>query len=249
MILEGKVALVTGASRNIGRAIALAYVREGAAVVLNARRSSDELEQVAAEVNRLGGQALPVLADVRDPAAVQKMVQQATEAFGKIDILVNNAAVRNEAPLLELSLEAWSEGLGVVLDGAFICSQAVARGMIERRYGTIVNIGGLTGQTGAVHRPQVVASKAGLIGLTKALALELAPHGITVNCVSPGMIDTAPSSSSTPDPEHRKQRVVPVGHLGAAEDIAAACLYLASPGARFVTGQTLGVNGGTHFAA
>ena len=245
--LAGRVALVTGASRNIGRAIALGFARAGADVVVNARTSRDEAESVAAEARALGVRALARLADVRDAAAIAETVAAARAQLGPIDILVNCAASRREGPFEQITPEDWREALSIVLDGAYVCTRAVVEDMVAAQRGTIVNIIGLTGQTGAPHRAHVVTAKAGLIGFTKALALEYADRGITVNGVSPGMIATDRSApTATADPVHRRARVVPIGRQGSPDEVAALCCYLASTEARFVTGQILAVNGGTY---
>jgi 3-oxoacyl-[acyl-carrier protein] reductase len=244
--LAGRVAFVTGSSRNIGRAIALAFARAGADVVVHARSSREEVEGVAAEARALGVRAVGGLADVRDPGAVERVLAEAA-ALGPIDVLVNCAAIRREGPFDQMTLEEWREALSVVLDGAFVCTRAVVGGMLARRRGTIVNIIGLTGQSGAPERAHVVTAKSGLIGFTKALALEYGGRGITVNGVSPGMIATDRGApSATADPLHRRARVVPVGREGRPEEVASLCCYLASEEARFITGQILAVNGGTY---
>ncbi|HEX2567481.1 MAG TPA: SDR family oxidoreductase [Burkholderiales bacterium] len=238
--LKGRVALVTGAGRNIGRAIALALASAGASVVANARSSQAEIDAVAAET---GG--LAVLADVTDEQAVARMVARALERFGRIDILVNNAAIRAVEPIEGISLARWREVTGVILDGAWNCSHACAEAL-EAASGTIVNIGGMSAHTGALGRPHVVAAKAGLVGLTRALAHDLAPR-VTVNCVVPGMIDTNRGASSGAS-AHQGRRESPLGRRGTPDEVAAAVRFLAGPGARYITGQTLHVNGGAYSA-
>lgn len=221
--LDGRVALVTGAARNIGRAIALELAAAGASVAVNARASKNEIESVAAEIGSLG-----ILADVTDEQAVLAMVSQIVARYGRLDILVNNAAVR---------AGSWDEVTRTILDGAWHCAQACMPHL--RAHGAIVNIGGLSAHTGAAGRPHVVAAKLGLVGLTRALAHDLAPEGVTVNCVVPGLIDTARAS-----PSAHGERVGPVGRRGTPQDVAAAVRFLAGPGARYITGQTLHVSGG-----
>ncbi|MBI3707846.1 MAG: SDR family oxidoreductase [Proteobacteria bacterium] len=245
--LTGRVAVVTGAGRNIGRAIALTLAAAGAAVVVNARQSRDEIEAVAAEIAGMSGRALPILADITDPAAVARMAQAAQAKFGRVDILVNNAAVRHEAKLDAIELAEWRRIIAIILDGAFICVKAFLPLLREagRDSGAIVNIGGITADIGSANRPHIVAAKAGLVGLTRALAHDLAPDGVTVNCVVPGLIETARKATSSVEPSHRALRNTLLGRLGTPADVAAAVRYLAGPGARYVTGQTLHVNGGT----
>ena len=233
--LQGKVALITGAGRTIGRAIALELAAAGASVVVNARSSRAELDSVAAEVN-----GLPVLADVTDEAAVGRMVKLALERFGRLDILVNNAAIRAVEPIEHITLERWREVSSVILDGAWICSHACLPHLSHE--GSIINIGGMSAHTGAAGRPHVVAAKAGLVGLTRALAHDLAPRGVTVNCVVPGLIETKRTSPSA----HRSESLL--GRRGTPEEVAAAVRFLAGPGARYITGQTLHVNGGGFLA-
>jgi len=230
--LEGRVALVTGAGRNIGRAIALELAAAGARVVVNAKSSKSEIEAVAAET---GGVA--VLADVTDEAAVARMVEQALARFGRLDILVNNAAIRAVESLERIDFVRWREVTGVILDGAWLCARACLPHLSAE--GAIVNIGGMSAHTGAAGRPHVVAAKAGLVGLTRALAHDLAPRGVTVNCVVPGLIETNRTSASA-----YAGRESLLGRRGTPEEVAAAVRFLAGPGARYITGQTLHVNGG-----
>jgi 3-oxoacyl-[acyl-carrier protein] reductase len=241
--LEGRVALVTGAARNIGRAIAVELAAAGAAVVVNARVAEADAAAVAAEIAAAGGQALPVMADVSDPAAVGHMVAGAVRRFGRLDVLVNNAAQRGEVAFDRLELEAWRHTLAIILDGAFLCAQAALPHLRASGGGAIVNIGGLTGHTGARQRAHVATAKAGLVGLTRALAHDLAADGITVNCVSTGMIDTLRPGRP---PSHHAERAIPLGRLGTPAEISSAVRWLAGPAARYVTGQTIHVNGGTY---
>ena len=194
--LSGKVALVTGAGKNIGRAIALRLAADGACVVVNGRRDAAALEAVVSEINGRGGQAVMALADVSDPAAVGRMVSDAAAAFGGIDILVSNAGLRRQTPFLDMSLDEWREILSVALDGAFILARAVAPHMIRRGGGAIVALSGISTHIGTANRCHVSAWKAGLEGLIRALAIELAPHGITANCVAPGSVDTVRGESA-----------------------------------------------------
>lgn len=244
-----QVALVTGSGRNIGRAIALELASAGHDVVVNVRSNRDEAEVVAAEVRRAGRRALVVLADVSQPADVRRMFDEARSALGPITVLVNNAAVRTEVALADLDLEEWRRVVGIVLEGAFLCSQSAVPQMREAGWGRIVNVVGMSGEAGASHRAHVVAAKSGLIGLTRALAVELGPDGITVNGVSPGMMDTVRNAASAPaEPKHHAGRVVPLGRRGVPSDIATAVRFLASPEASYITGEILKVNGGAYLA-
>jgi 3-oxoacyl-[acyl-carrier protein] reductase len=231
--LQGRVALVTGAGRNIGRAIALSLAEGGASLVLNSKTSKDEIDAVAAQT---GG--LAVLADVADEKAVRRMVAQALERFGRIDILVNCAALRAVEPIEGIDEKRWREVTSVILDGAWFCAHACLDALKKSGAGAIVSIGGLSAHTGAAGRPHVIAAKEGLVGLTRALAHDLAPHNVTVNCVVPGLIETTRSSPSA------NRRESPLGRRGRPEEVAAAVRFLAGPGARYITGQTLHVSGG-----
>jgi 3-oxoacyl-[acyl-carrier protein] reductase len=242
--LAGRVAIVTGAGRNIGRAIALDLADGGAAVVVNARSNRDEAESVVGEIERAGGQALALTADVADAAAVNKMVAVAAERFGRIDILVNNAALRAEQPFAEMSLDEWRAVTGVILDGAFNCAKACLPHLKRSDAAVIVNIGGLSAHTGAARRPHVVTAKAGLIGFTRALAHELAPDRIRVNTVTPGLMAT-PRPAGQPEPRHHSLVEALIGRRGEPSDIAGVVRFLCGPDAGFITGQNIQVNGGT----
>lgn len=243
---EQKVALVTGAGRNIGRAIALALARDGFAVAVNVRASVDEGRAVVNELMAAGTPALLCVADVTDRAAVGIMITQVQQHFGRLDVLVNNAAIRREAPVDQLSVESWHETLAVVLDGAFFCAQAALPILRQSPQAAVINIGGLTAHTGAKNRAHVVTAKAGLVGLTRALAHDLAPH-ITVNCVSPGMIASDRKvGTTTGTPQHHAVHHPLLERRGTMDEVAAMVSWLASEKARFITGQVMQVNGGTH---
>ena len=242
--LAGKVALVTGAGRNIGRAIALALADGGAAVVVNSRTTKNEIDEVAAQI---GLNSLPILADVTDAAAVERMLAETRRRFGRLDILVNNAAIRAVEDIERIGLERWREVTGVILDGAWNCMHASLPLLKEGRGGAVINIGGMSAHAGAKGRPHVAAAKAGLVGLTRGLAHDLAPFGITVNCVVPGLIETVRGASSGARSAHHGADTL-LGRRGTPQEVAAAVRFLAGPGARYITGQTLHVNGGAFLA-
>jgi 3-oxoacyl-[acyl-carrier protein] reductase len=244
--LDGKVAIVTGAGRNIGRAIARELADAGASVVINARRNRAEAEAVAREIEATGGHALVHIGDVADAAAMQAMADTALNRFGRIDILVNNAALRREKSFDEMSHAEWREILDVTLDGAFHCTKACLQGLRNSGAGTIVNVGGLSAHTGAKNRAHVVTAKAGIVGFTRALAHDLADDGITVNCVVPGLIGT-PRPKDKPEPAHHLIHQTLTGERGKPEDIAATVRFLCGPGARYVNGQAIHANGGAYF--
>ena len=246
--LTGKVALVTGGARNIGRAISRALAAGGAAVIVNARSSREEAEQTVALIEAAGGRAAAHFADVTDAQAVALMVEAALGKFGRLDMLVNNAAVRAEVPFAEMKLEDWRRVVSTVLDGAFLCTQACLPHLVRAGGASVVNIGGMTAHKGAAGRAHVVTAKAGLAGMTRALALDLAPHGITVNCVVPGTIETLRGLPGAPERPTHRQNLPPVGRRGEPDEVAAAVRFLCGPGARYITGQSLHVNGGGYMA-
>jgi 3-oxoacyl-[acyl-carrier protein] reductase len=244
--LEGKVALITGAVRRIGRATALALADQGAAIVVNTRSSRDEAEAVASEIEGRGGQALVQIADVTDESAVQAMVAVAVGRFGRLDILVNNAADRKQTPLTEISLAEWRHITGIIVDGAFLCARACLPHMVASGGGTIISIGGASAHAGARNRAHVLTAKAALIGLTKAIAVEFADRGITANCVVPGKIGGARSGTSGEAATMSGGAGPIVGRLGTAEEVAAMIAHLCLPAGRYITGQTVHVNGGMY---
>ena len=241
------VALVTGSGRNIGREIALTLASSGIAVAVNVRSSVSEGQRLVDEIVAQGGQALLCVADVTDHAAVTRMMDQISQRWGRLDVLVNNAAVRHEAALSDVLPQDWRATLAVILDGAFFCSQAALPLLRQSPCGASVKIGGMTARTGAANRVHVVTAKAGLEGMTRALAHELSPEGITVNCISPGMINTVrDGSSASAVPKHHAKHAPLLGRRGTTAEVAASVVWLAGPAARFITGQTIHVNGGAY---
>jgi 3-oxoacyl-[acyl-carrier protein] reductase len=241
------VALVTGSGRNIGREIALSLAASGVAVAVNVRASVQEGQAVVDAITAGGGRAMLCVADVSDAQAVAAMLANIENQWGRLDILVNNAAIRREAKVEDISTRDWHDTLAVILDGAFFCSQAALPMLRASDRAAIINIGGMTAHTGAAHRVHVVTAKAGLAGLTRALAHELAPDGITVNCIAPGMIDTVrQSSSASAKPHHHALHQPLLGRRGTASEVAAQVAWLAGPSARFITGQVIHVNGGAY---
>ena len=249
--LTGKTALITGASRNIGRAIALAFAAAGADLIVNTRVNGDELEAVAAECRKAGARVVAALADVADAAAVDAMVARGVAELGAIDVLVCNAAIRPHKPITETSLEDWHRVMGVDLHSAFYLARAVVPGMKARGRGSIIALGGQSAITGRPNTAAVTAAKSGLLGLVRALAAELGPSGIRANMVVPGVIDTErryaewyPEFKQTPPGDPAQLKEIPLRRLGRAEDIADACVFLASDASSYVTGDTIRVMGG-----
>jgi 3-oxoacyl-[acyl-carrier protein] reductase len=245
--LSGRVALVTGAGRNIGRAMAKALAAGGAAVVVNVRSNRAEAEAVVKEIEAAGGKAVAALADVADEKAVSAMAADAVRQLGRIDYLINNAALRQEKAFEEMSFAEWRDVLGVTLDGAFHCTKACLPYLKASGAGAVVNIGGLSAHTGSKHRAHVTTAKLGLVGFTRGLAHDLAPHQVTVNLVAPGTIATK-RRTDVAQPSHHLINNNLTGGRGAPEDVAAMVRFLCGPGARYVTGQTIHVNGGAYLA-
>lgn len=242
--LNGKVAIVTGAGRNIGRAIALALADAGAAVAVVVRSNKTEADAVVKEIEAKGGKALALLADISDAKVVLVMADAVLKQFGRIDILVNNAALRREKSIEDMSYAEWREVMDVTLDGAFHCVKACLPAL-KKNGGAIINIGGLSAHIGSKHRAHVTAAKLGLVGFTRGLAHDLADDKITVNCVVPGAIDT-PRAASAAKPAHHLTHGTITGERGRPEDVAAMVRHLCGPAARHITGQALHVSGGAY---
>lgn len=242
-MLEGKIALVTGASRGIGRVTALTLAAHGADLVVCAR-SAELLGEVVAQIEAMGRRALAVTADVAKAADIENLVQQALATFGRVDILVNNAGITRDGLLMRMKDEDWDSVLDTNLKSAFLLSRALAKVMSKQRYGRMINISSVVGEIGNPGQVNYAASKAGLLGLTKSVARELARRNVTVNAVTPGFIETEMTEALSENARHELLSKIPLARLGQAEDVAHAVLYLASDHAGYVTGQTLGVNGG-----
>jgi 3-oxoacyl-[acyl-carrier protein] reductase len=242
--MTGRVALVTGASRGIGRAIAQGLAARGATVVAAAR--GDHADAVAAEIAAAGGRAEAVAMDVTDDHAVGATVSSLVERLGRIDILVNNAGITRDQLVLRMKREDWDAVLATNLTAAYTCIQAVLKPMVRQRAGRIVNVASVVGQSGNAGQANYAASKAGLIGLTKALALEVASRNITVNVVAPGLIDTDMTRVVSADAQAEWATRIPLKRLGTPEDVASAVVFLASDEAAYITGHVLAVNGGLY---
>ena len=241
--LKGKVAIVTGAGRNIGRAIAMQLAQAGAAVVVNVKSNKAEADAVVAEIEKAGGQALAVLGDVA-AAAMNALANAAVKKFGRIDCLVNNASLRRENSIVDMSYDEWREVMNVTLDSAFHGVKACLPALMKQG-GTIINIGGMSAHIGSKGRSHVMTAKAGLVGFTRGLAHDLAALHITANCVVPGAIDTARPGTSQ-KPAHHLTHGTITGERGKPYDVAAMVRLLCGPGGRFVTGQTIHINGGAY---
>jgi NAD(P)-dependent dehydrogenase (short-subunit alcohol dehydrogenase family) len=245
--LDGKVALVTGSGRNIGRATILRLAAEGANVVVNSRSNRGEAEAVANEARALGVKALSLVADVAKKDEVDRMVSKALSELGRVDILINNAAIRPHKPFTELTVQDWEEVRGVVLDGAFYCTRAVIESMVKNGYGRILFFTGEGAFMGGAKRSHVSAAKMGLVGLARSLAAEFAPHNIRVNVVCPGSIDTSRANPQWYGGRAPDAKGIPLGRQGSVDEIAATCLFLVSDDGGFITGQTIHANGGVAF--
>jgi len=244
-MLSDKVAIVTGASRGIGRAIALALASQGAKVVASAR-NAEALAQLAEEIKAQGGDALAVVGDVALEDDANNLVKQAVEAYGQVDVFVNNAGITRDGLLLRMKNDDWDAVLDTNLKGAFLCTRAVAKVMSKQRSGRIINISSVVGEMGNAGQANYCASKAGLLGLTKSVARELARRNVTVNAITPGFITTEMTEDMTEKAQEAMTEQIPLGRPGSAADVANAVVFLASDQSAYITGQVLGVNGGMY---
>ncbi|HLR07895.1 MAG TPA: 3-oxoacyl-[acyl-carrier-protein] reductase [Bacillota bacterium] len=243
-MLKGKNALVTGASRGIGRAIALELARNGANVVVNYAGNAEKAQSVVEAITKLGSQAFKVQADVANETEVKAMVKQAIDAFGRLDILVNNAGITKDNLIMRMKEEDFDHVIETNLKGAFICTKAVTRPMMKQKYGKIINVASIVGIAGNPGQANYVAAKAGVIGLTKSTAKELAARNILVNAVAPGFIATDMTDALSDEQKRDMLAMIPLARLGTAEDVAKVVRFLASDDANYMTGQTLHIDGG-----
>jgi 3-oxoacyl-[acyl-carrier protein] reductase len=245
--LEGKVALVTGSAQGIGRAIALNFAQGGARIVLTDMREA-KLDEVVKEIEALGGKAIRFVVDVTDREAVRKVVDQSLETWERIDILVNNAGITRDSLVMRMKVEDWQAVLKTNLEGTFYCIQAVLPGMVRQRYGRIVSIASVVAQAGNVGQANYISSKAGIIGLTKGVAAEVARRNITVNAVAPGFIGTPMTENLPPEIKEKMLSIIPIGRMGTDAEIATGVRFLVSEEARYITGHVLNINGGMFMA-
>lgn len=241
--LKERVAIVTGSAQGIGRAIALNFAEAGASIVVTDMQRS-KLDEVVKEVEDKGGKAISFCVDVTDLDAVQSMVDQTLKAWGKIDILVNNAGITRDNLIMRMKKDDWEAVLKTNLNGAFYCIQATLPSMVRERYGRIINIASVVAQAGNIGQANYISSKAGIIGLTKAVAAEVARRNITVNAVAPGFIATRMTENLPPEIKEKLLSRIPMGRMGTDEEIATGVRFLASEEARYITGHVLNINGG-----
>ncbi len=244
MEFNGKTVLVTGGSRGIGKAVALAFGREGANVIVNYRSRHTDADRVVEQIKADGGNAVAIAADVSDYAACEHLVQAAEQAFGHIDILINNSGITRDQLFIRMKPDDFNDVIDVNLRGAFNMVKHVARGMLKRREGRIIMMASVVGLIGNVGQANYAASKAGVIGMTKSLAKEFGKKHVTVNAIAPGFIDTDMTADLPDTVRESYMNQIPLGRLGTAEDVAHAVLFLAHPNAGYITGQIIGVNGG-----
>ncbi len=244
MCLTGKTAVVTGGSRGIGRAICIELAKQGANVVVNFSGSEAKAEEVVKEIEALGPKAIAVQANVADSPSVDSLMKQALETFGSIDILVNNAGITRDNLLMRMKEQEWDDVIDTNLKGVFLCTKAVTRQMMKQRAGRIINISSIVGVAGNPGQANYVAAKAGVIGLTKTTAQELASRNILVNAIAPGFITTEMTDALPEEIKETMLKQIPLAKLGQPEDIAKAVIFLASDSANYITGQTLHIDGG-----
>jgi 3-oxoacyl-[acyl-carrier protein] reductase len=246
MKANGQVALVTGGSRGIGRAIAVALGEAGAYVVINYRGNQEAAEATLEELHGRGGQGELYRFDVAVETEVDAAVKKIVDGQGKVDILVNNAGVTSDTLLIRTKAQDWDQVIGTNLKGTVLCTKAVCRAMIRQRYGRIVNLSSVVGQTGNAGQSIYAATKAGILGFTKSVARELAARGITVNAVAPGFIETEMTATLSPQLQEEFLRSIPLGRFGTSEEVAQLVVFLTGPGAAYITGQVMNVNGGLY---
>jgi 3-oxoacyl-[acyl-carrier protein] reductase len=244
MLLAKRVAIVTGASGALGKAIATALAAEGASVVVNYARNAKSAEELVQAIKEKGGEALAVQADIASAEGAEALVKATQEAYGRVDVLVNNAGITRDTLLMRMKEEDWDAVLDTNLKGVFLCTKAVTRPMLKARFGRIINIGSVSGLLGVAGQANYSAAKAGMIGLTRATARELGSRGITVNCVAPGAIEAGLLLELNEEQRAAYLKQIPLERFGTPEDVAAAVVFLAGPGADYITGQTLPVDGG-----
>jgi len=244
MDLSNKVAVVTGSGRGIGRAISLKLAEVGATVIVNDIGEASPVDSVAEEIKAMGGQSLAVLADVSQAQDVAMLVETIVSTFGKVDILVNNAGISRDQLIIRMSDEDWDKVLSVNLKSVFLCTRAVLRHMIKQRWGRIISIASIVGLVGNPGQANYASAKAGIIGLTRTVAKEVASRGITANAVAPGFIDTEMTQRLEEDWKQQLKKQIPLGYFGSPRDVAEAVAFLASEEARYITGQVLSVDGG-----
>ena len=243
MMLQNKTALVTGSGRNIGRSIALTLASMGANVVINSKENVEAANETADEIRKLGAKALVVMGDIGSETEVSKMVNEVRMNVDYVDIVINNGSLRRVQEFTSMTYDHWKEMINTDLDSAFLMTQPFVAGMIEKGWGRVINLAGLNAIEGRSGWDHVSAAKMGLIGFTRSLSKELVPHGVTVNCISPGMIDTSRDDQSSPRPDDRTQGI-PAGRMGTVEEISSLCAWLCSEHSDYVSGQTFHVNGG-----
>lgn len=244
MKLKNQVAIVTGASRGIGKAIALAFAKEGAKVLIHYKTRKQEAEKVYEEILKNGGEALIFSAEVSNRSSIDEMIKYAVSRWGRIDILVNNAGISNYKLFIDMTIQDWNEMIETHVTGTFHCTQSALRYMLQNHSGTIINISSIWGEVGASCEVHYSTAKGAIIAFTKALAKEMGPSGIYVNCITPGVIDTEMLQDLSPEDIQNLKDETPLGRIGSVEDVATLAVFLASKDASFITGQVISPNGG-----